>query len=77
MEVAAGQLYGLHQMAVRASAGNDQPGVLHLLPEVVVELIAVAVALPDLALAVALGLSLIHISVCTQVNDKKLRSKKS
>ena len=55
MEVAAGQLHSLHQMTVRACAGNDQPGVLHLLPEVVVELIAVAVALPDLALAVALG----------------------
>ena len=55
MEVAAGQLHSLHQMAVRACAGNDQPGVLHLLPEVVVEFIAVAVALPDLALAVTLG----------------------
>ena len=55
MEVAAGQLHSLHQMTVRACAGNDQPGVLHLLPEVVVEFIAVAVALPDLALAVALG----------------------
>ena len=43
MEVPAGQLYGLHQMAVRAGAGNDQAGVLHLLPEVVVELVAVAV----------------------------------
>ena len=41
MEGAAGQLHGLHQTAVRAGAGNDQTGVLHLLPEVVVELVAV------------------------------------
>ena len=55
MEGAAGQLHRLHQTAVRAGAGNDQTGVLHLLPEVVVELVAVAVTLPDLGLAVALG----------------------
>ena len=55
MEVTAGQLHGLHQVAVRAGAGNDQTLSLHLLPEVVVELIAVTVALPDLALAVALS----------------------
>ena len=55
MEVTAGQLHGLHQTAVRAGAGNDQSGILHLLTELVVELVAVAVTLPDLSLAVALG----------------------
>ena len=55
MEVTAGQLHGLHQTAVRAGAGNDQSCILHLLTELVVELVAVAVTLPDLSLAVALG----------------------
>ena len=55
MEVTAGQLYSLYQTTVGAGAGNNKTGVLHLLTVVVVELVAVAVALPDLALAVALG----------------------
>ena len=55
VEVTARQLHGLHKAAVGAGAGDDQTGVLHLLTVVVVELVAVAVALPDLALAVALG----------------------
>ena len=55
MEVTAGQLHSLYQTTVGAGTGNNKTGVLHLLTELVVELVAVAVALPDLGLAVALG----------------------
>ena len=47
MEVTAGQFHSLHQTTVRAGAGNDKTGILHFLTEFVVELVAVAVALPD------------------------------
>ena len=55
MELAAGQLDRFHQAAIGAGARDHKTLGLHLIPELVVELVAVAMALPDLALAVALG----------------------
>ena len=45
MEITAGQLNSFHQAAIRAGTGDHKAVVLHLCTVVVVELIAVAVAL--------------------------------
>ena len=55
MEIAARDLHGLHKASVRAGTGDDQTLLLELGAELVVELIAVAVALVDLRRAVAVG----------------------
>ena len=55
MEIAARDLHSLHKASVRAGTGDDQTLLLELGAELVVELIAVAVALVDLRRAVAVG----------------------
>ena len=49
------QLHDLHQMSVGGEARQQHPGLLQLLPVVIVELEAVAVPLRDLRLAVEGG----------------------
>ena len=44
----AGQLHHLHQLPIGGQPGQDKTGPGDCLPEVVVELVAVAVALADL-----------------------------
>ena len=52
LEGAVRQLHGLHNVAVGRGAADHEARVLEILPEIVVEFVAVAVALVDVGSAV-------------------------